>query len=208
MGPHRADIRRDDGNVIELQHSAISSEEIREREAFYERMIWVIDGRAYNFNFSEFGVAVPRLEHEGDGWWRWRRPRSSFTAAKKRVCIDLGEQILEVLRFNEIRTGFYIHARTRPRNEFLRKIELTPPTTEENEITSYIVEWRVPFVPRDIQTLKERSKRREFGDAESLRSWYGRRRSSEELVRVLAWYRNGRVIADEDLFRELCNLPR
>ena len=40
---HRADIEGDRGVVIELQHSPISPEVIREREVFYGRMIWVFD---------------------------------------------------------------------------------------------------------------------------------------------------------------------
>lgn len=47
MGPHRADIRRDDGLVIELQASSISAEEIAEREAFYGEMVWLLDGREF-----------------------------------------------------------------------------------------------------------------------------------------------------------------
>lgn len=39
---HIADILVD-GTVIEIQHSPISKEEIRERETFYEKMIWIFD---------------------------------------------------------------------------------------------------------------------------------------------------------------------
>lgn len=40
---HRADIVKD-GLVIELQHSPLPTQEVREREEFYEKMIWVLDG--------------------------------------------------------------------------------------------------------------------------------------------------------------------
>lgn len=40
---HRADIKIDN-RVIELQHSNLASDEVREREEFYGNMIWVIDG--------------------------------------------------------------------------------------------------------------------------------------------------------------------
>jgi hypothetical protein len=44
MGPHRADVVAASGGVVELQHSAISPEVIREREDFYgERMAWIFD---------------------------------------------------------------------------------------------------------------------------------------------------------------------
>lgn len=39
---HRADICLVSGIVVELQHSALSTEERCERETFYERMIWII----------------------------------------------------------------------------------------------------------------------------------------------------------------------
>jgi competence CoiA-like predicted nuclease len=41
---HRADIKTTRGLVIELQHSPLSPQEVREREEFYGNMIWVIDG--------------------------------------------------------------------------------------------------------------------------------------------------------------------
>lgn len=41
---HRADVRTHDGTVIELQHSPLSTKEVREREEFYGKMIWVLDG--------------------------------------------------------------------------------------------------------------------------------------------------------------------
>ena len=45
---HRADILTENGVVIELQHSSISSSEIRKREEFYGgKMLWVIDGTEF-----------------------------------------------------------------------------------------------------------------------------------------------------------------
>ncbi len=58
MGPHRADVRTPRG-VIEFQKSAISAAEIREREQFYGKMIWVVDASEFN------------LERH-DGWSRKR----------------------------------------------------------------------------------------------------------------------------------------
>lgn len=45
IGPHRADILSPLGVVVELQHSSISVDEIREREEFYGQMVWVFDVR-------------------------------------------------------------------------------------------------------------------------------------------------------------------
>lgn len=41
---HIADVKTEDGRVVEFQHSYIRPEERRSREAFYTRLIWVVDG--------------------------------------------------------------------------------------------------------------------------------------------------------------------
>ena len=41
---HRADIKTPGGLVIELQHSPLSTADVRDREDFYKNMIWVVDG--------------------------------------------------------------------------------------------------------------------------------------------------------------------
>lgn len=49
---HRADVRLDNGLVIELQHSTISSEMIAERERFYGSMVWLFDARGFMKNLE------------------------------------------------------------------------------------------------------------------------------------------------------------
>jgi hypothetical protein len=41
---HVADVKTQDGWVIEFQHSYIAPEERRSRESFYKKLIWVVDG--------------------------------------------------------------------------------------------------------------------------------------------------------------------
>jgi hypothetical protein len=41
---HIADLKTQEGWVIEFQHSYIKPEERRSREAFYQKLIWVVDG--------------------------------------------------------------------------------------------------------------------------------------------------------------------
>ncbi len=48
---HRADIFINSGVTIEFQHSRISLEEIKSREAFYSNLIWVVDGSMYKKDF-------------------------------------------------------------------------------------------------------------------------------------------------------------
>ena len=52
IGAHRADVLTPHGG-IEFQRSSISSTEIREREDFYGRMIWVIDATRYRMEEEE-----------------------------------------------------------------------------------------------------------------------------------------------------------
>jgi hypothetical protein len=55
VGAHRADIKLNDGLVVEIQHSPISAEEIREREKFYKNMIWIFDARDFAERFVQRG---------------------------------------------------------------------------------------------------------------------------------------------------------
>jgi competence CoiA-like predicted nuclease len=48
---HRADVMTSSGLVVEFQNSFISAGEIRERERFYQKMIWVINANAFKGNF-------------------------------------------------------------------------------------------------------------------------------------------------------------
>lgn len=57
IGNHRADVLTPKG-VIEFQRSAIKPAEIRERESFYGKMVWVLD--ASNFCFQDY---VTRQEY-------------------------------------------------------------------------------------------------------------------------------------------------
>jgi hypothetical protein len=76
FGDHRADILGADDCVIELQHSRLSIREIWEREAFYGKMIWLLDG----------AVLLDRLRVERSGdevAFSWAHARPSWLAARK-----------------------------------------------------------------------------------------------------------------------------
>jgi len=51
---HRADVRNGAGLVIEFQHSAITPQERMAREAFYEHLIWVVDGTRLKNDIPRF----------------------------------------------------------------------------------------------------------------------------------------------------------
>jgi len=42
---HIADVRTEHGLVLEFQHSFLSKDERSAREAFYKKMVWVVNGR-------------------------------------------------------------------------------------------------------------------------------------------------------------------
>jgi hypothetical protein len=85
MGSHRADIVDKKGVVIELQHSSISSEQIKEREEFYQSMVWIVDAREFGHNF------YVSANHIGErSLWKWLHLRKSWLVAKKPIILDFG----------------------------------------------------------------------------------------------------------------------
>ncbi len=86
MGPHRADIVTG-SHIIELQHSAISVEDILEREDFYgEKLVWLFDASAWLEN-------VRFREHPGKPYhgfrWKWMHKRQRFCG--RPIYWDLGD---------------------------------------------------------------------------------------------------------------------
>ena len=61
MPPHRADILGNFDVVIELQHSSISIDEIKERERFYKKMIWLVDAHDFVDNLVFFRNTEKRV---------------------------------------------------------------------------------------------------------------------------------------------------
>lgn len=67
---HRADVRTENGLIIECQHSAIDPRERRSREDFYNPMVWVVDCT----HLQRPKVALPRLFEPGKSWVVGYRP--------------------------------------------------------------------------------------------------------------------------------------
>lgn len=59
---HIADVKTRDGWVLEFQHSHITPEESRSREAFYQSLIWVVDGVRRKRDVAQFARAWARGE--------------------------------------------------------------------------------------------------------------------------------------------------
>ena len=56
---HRADIVADKGMVLEIQNSPISLEELRSREAFYNNLVWMVNGEHFERRFRIWGAPLP-----------------------------------------------------------------------------------------------------------------------------------------------------
>jgi competence protein CoiA len=84
LPPHRADIVAPNGRVLELQHSPIAPHVIREREAFYRRLVWIVDAAPFidHLTFTSRGTYHT---------FRWKWPRSSWLTARQPVFLDIGD---------------------------------------------------------------------------------------------------------------------
>lgn len=88
---HRADVYTLDEEVIELQNSPITPEQIIEREEFYDNMVWIINGK------NLCGGMNLRIK---DGYltFRWKHPSQSWWYAKKNIYIDFGLENLFLIK--------------------------------------------------------------------------------------------------------------
>lgn len=88
---HIADVLTKDGLVIEFQNSTISPETIVAREAFYDKMIWVINGAHFKENFVFWDKEF--LENWHLKTELVRNVDLSYSQPKARVLIARGNQI-------------------------------------------------------------------------------------------------------------------
>lgn len=69
---HIADVKTDHGWVIEFQHSHIKPEERRSRDAFYKKIVWVVDGTRRKRDREQFITA-----------WNYGAPIGSYSHVKR-----------------------------------------------------------------------------------------------------------------------------
>jgi competence protein CoiA len=92
-GSHRADIIGNDSTVIELQHSPIKPEEIKEREDFYGNIVWLFDATdRFLFQVSGDRVFFSFGPQEAE---------YHIKACKKPVFLDFGDLLVEVETFTD-----------------------------------------------------------------------------------------------------------
>lgn len=84
---HRADVVSADGIIWEIQHSALSTEDIQERERFYgvENMRWLFDMRK-QFKAKDFDLR----QKDGFHSFRWKHAKKSIAFARAKVFFDFG----------------------------------------------------------------------------------------------------------------------
>lgn len=105
IGPHRANILSDDDIVIELQHSSIQPEEIEQREAFYDNMVWLFDAT------HRFGL-VPSGDRAFFSFGRTKH----IVACRKPVFLDFGEHVVQVDTLTDKLSQFSGFGRIRDRD--------------------------------------------------------------------------------------------
>jgi competence CoiA-like predicted nuclease len=90
MGAHRADIVTPSGHIIELQHSSLSPEDVRRREAFYgPKMLWIVDASEFVDN-----LIIRQPEDKRHVTFRWKYPRKWMFTINRPLFWDLGDGII------------------------------------------------------------------------------------------------------------------
>lgn len=85
---HRADIQTKNGLIIELQNSPISLQEIREREKFYENMIWILNVESLGKNIVLYKKRF-KWKWMPKGWeYSFKKIYVDF-AGDKLICLDI-----------------------------------------------------------------------------------------------------------------------
>lgn len=75
---HIADIRTNQGLVIEFQHSFIKPDELQSRENFYKNLIWVVDGTRLKRDYPRFLKGKDSFQKIKEGIFRIDFPEDYF----------------------------------------------------------------------------------------------------------------------------------
>ncbi len=111
---HVADVKTDNGMVIELQNSPMDADELRSREDFYGEMIWIVNGANFEKNFfildplpdpdADFAQDIvfceQRVNWLGRAFWRLsENPHHVFGS----------DQLVEIHRMDDIKDEIEAH---------------------------------------------------------------------------------------------------
>lgn len=111
--PHRADVAGPDG-VLEIQRSGISPEEIREREQFYGRMAWLLNGHDFWENLEIIKVDGEYFQ------FRWKHARKTWLMASRPIFIDTPFGLFKVKNIKDgkwkVICGSFVEAANLPKS--------------------------------------------------------------------------------------------
>lgn len=106
MDGHRADILGNNDTIIELQHSSISAPVILAREAFYKKMIWLVDATSFKNNFKIWGGHLSGKKHQYIRYhFDWHRGRECWLFARMPIFLDFGEEGIEICQYQRTDEG-------------------------------------------------------------------------------------------------------
>lgn len=71
---HIADVKTDQGWVLEFQHSHIHPDERKAREVFYQKLVWIVDGTRRKNDKAKFFRALEGRKLDGMPFDLWRIP--------------------------------------------------------------------------------------------------------------------------------------
>ena len=95
---HIADIKTPAGLVVEVQHSPISEMEIRSRESFYDKMIWIVDARHqsgwFDVGMSRDLVSCNPIAYRIE-WWGSSKLLEKWEKSSPYVYFDIMDRLEE-----------------------------------------------------------------------------------------------------------------
>ncbi len=120
---HIADIHSPTDIVIEIQSYSIDDDEARAREAFYENMIWVVNGCKNDFDRVNFYLSVyhPHTEDRFLRKLRWvgrGKILAKWSYSTKPVYFDFGTDLVWELLKYDVNTKEGL-VKAHPKNEFI-----------------------------------------------------------------------------------------
>lgn len=95
---HIADVKTDHGWALEFQHSYIKPSERQSRDAFYSKLIWVVNGARRKRDIVQFQDALNKGTRVGANSVAWRvmpencRLLNEWAASSSHVFVDFGEE--------------------------------------------------------------------------------------------------------------------
>lgn len=87
---HRADIKTLTGIYIEIQHSSMTDAERESREAFYQNLVWVIDGKPFRKNFDIYHM-LPDPASELAQDLVWEKAQRHMDGANRGIFLRVSE---------------------------------------------------------------------------------------------------------------------